>query len=345
VDFITALPKVELHLHLEGSLRPETMFRIAERNSVDLGAADAEALESRYDFKSFDDFLKLFLSGLDVMQTGEDFADITAALAAELRRHNVRYAEVTTTPYNHFRRGIAMADYVAGLDEGRRRAHADHGVELGWICDIPRELEPPDLGFTADLVTGTNAPQGVVALGLGGPEPGFPPHPFAVSFARARAAGLGAVPHAGETAGPESVWGAITELGAGRIGHGIRSLEDSALIARLIAESIPLEVSMTSNVRLGVVPDIASHPLPALLEAGVAVCLNTDDPAYFGTDISTELRLAHEVHGLEATALRQLQSTAVQHSFASDSLKAAISRELKNVVRESAPPISEGADR
>jgi adenosine deaminase len=312
------------------------MFRLAERNSVDLGAADAQALESRYQFDHFDDFLSLFLSGLNVIQTGEDFADITAALAAELSRHNVRYSEVTTTPYNHFRRGIAMEEYVEGLNEGRRCAAAEHGVELGWICDIPRELEPPELGFTADLVTGANAPTGVVALGLGGPEPGFPPQPFSTSFARAKAAGLGAVPHAGETAGPDSVWGAITALGADRIGHGIRSLEDPALIDHLVAESIPLEVSMTSNVRLGVVPDIASHPLPALLEAGVAVCLNTDDPAYFGTDISNELRLAHLVHGLDTAALCRLQSTAVRHSFASDSLKAAIDGEISAVMLQSA---------
>lgn len=330
-DFIAALPKVELHLHLEGSLRPRTMFRLAETNGVDLGVETPQGLESRYEFESFDDFLKLFIAGLDVIQTGADFVDITVALAAELAEQNVRYAEVTTTAYSHHRRGIPMADYVEGLNEGRRRAQVDYGVGLGWILDIPRELEPPDLGFTADLITGSYAPHGVVALGLGGPEPGFPPEQFAASFEQAKAAGLGSVPHAGETEGAASVWAAIRALGADRIGHGIRSLEDPQLIEDLVTEAIPLEISLSSNVSLKVVDDMASHPLPELLSRGVPVCLNTDDPAYFGTDLNTELRLAHEVHGLDEAALVSLQSTAVRHSLASDELKASISAELDAV--------------
>ena len=330
-DFIASLPKVELHLHLEGSLRPVTMLRLAERNGVDLGTDAASDLEERYRFASFDDFLRLFLTGLDVIQTGEDFADMTAALATELAEQNVRYAEVTTTPYNHFRRGIAVSDYVDGLNEGRRRARIEHGVELGWVCDIPRELEAPTLGFTADLITGRGAPAGAVALGLGGPEPGFPPELFAESFQRAKAAGLGSVPHAGETAGPESVWGAITALGADRIGHGVRSVDDPRLMKQLAAGDVALEVSMSSNVGLGVVADIASHPLPALLAAGVAVCLNTDDPAYFDTDLTKELELAHDVHGLGPSELIELQQAAVDHSFASDALKRSITDELESL--------------
>ncbi|MEE8331573.1 MAG: adenosine deaminase [Acidimicrobiia bacterium] len=327
--FLAALPKVELHLHLEGSLRPQTMFRLAEANGVDLDVETPEDLQARYEFESFDDFLRLFLTGLDVIRTGENFVDMTVALAAELSEQNVRYAEVTTTPYNHHRRGIPMADYVEGLNEGRRRAQVEHGVGLGWVCDIPRELEPSDLGFTADLVTGSHGPHGVVALGLGGPEPGFPPERFVDSFHRAKAAGLGSVPHAGETEGPASVWGAVKTLRADRIGHGIRSLEDPKLIDHLINESIPLEVSMSSNVALNLVADIAAHPLPELLSRGVPVCLNTDDPAYFGTDLNSELRLAHEIHGLDEAALVDLQSTAVRHSFASDELKTSMSAELE----------------
>jgi len=326
--FLAALPKVELHLHLEGSLRPQTMFRLAEASGVELGVESPEELEARYEFESFDDFLRLFISGLEVIRTGENFVDITVALAAELSEQNVRYAEVTTTPYSHYRRGIPMADYMEGLNEGRRRAQVEHGVGLGWVCDIPRELEPPGLGFTADLITGSHGPHGVVALGLGGPETGFPPELFVDSFERAKAAGLGSVPHAGETEGPASVWGAVKTLQADRIGHGIRSLDDPELIDHLINESIPLEVSMSSNVGLKVVADIASHPLRELLSRGVPVCLNTDDPAYFGTDLTTELRLAHEVHGLEVEELVELQSTAVRHSFASDELKVSINAEL-----------------
>ena len=291
LDDIAALPKVELHLHLEGSLRPATMLSLAERHDFDLAADSAEELTAQYRFGSFDAFLRLFMQGLEVLKDGEDFTTATVELAKELAAQNVRYAEVTTTPYNHHRRGIAMVEYVSGLNEGRRRAREDHGVELGWICDIPRELEDPDLGFTVELITGPGAPDGVVALGLGGPEVGFPAEWFAGSFARAKAAGLGSVPHAGETVGPESVWGAIRALGADRIGHGVRSVEDPELLGYLVEHAIPLEVSMTSNVLLGVAPSIEDHQIRPLLDAGVTVTLNTDDPAYFSTDLNRELQL------------------------------------------------------
>ena len=324
---VETLPKVELHLHLEGSLRPATVFALAERNGVDLGVATEAELTAQYRFGSFDDFLRLFLQGLTVLQTAADFATATESLAIELAAQNVRYAEVTTTPFNHHRRGIAMEDYVDGLDEGRRLAR-DRGVELGWICDIPRELEQPDREFTADLITGPSAPDGVVAIGLGGPEVGFPAEWFAGSFERARAAGLGSVPHAGETVGPESVWAAIRSLHADRIGHGVRAVEDPTLLVYLAENALVLEVSMTSNVLLGVAPSIEEHQLPRLLAAGVPVTLNTDDPAYFNTDLNSELRLAHEAHGLTIEELTRLQRNALEASFAPDGVKAAVRSEL-----------------
>ncbi len=328
LDEIAALPKVELHLHLEGSLRPATMFALAERHAFDLGADSAEELTAQYRFGSFDAFLRLFIQGLEVLKDGEDFTIATVELAKELAAQKVRYAEVTTTPFNHHRRGIEMRDYVSGLNEGRRRAREDHGVELGWICDIPRELEDPDLGFTVDLITGPQAPDGVVALGLGGPEIGFPAELFEASFSRAKAAGLGSVPHAGETVGPESVWGAIHALGADRIGHGVRSVEDPSLIDYLVEHAIPLEVSMTSNVLLGVAPSIEDHQIRPLLNAGVTVTINTDDPAYFSTDLTTELHLAHEVHGVSVDELRQIQQVATEASFASPEVKRSVLAEL-----------------
>jgi len=328
LDDIAALPKVELHLHLEGSLRPATMLSLAERHDFDLGVESAEELTAQYQFGSFDAFLRLFMQGLEVLKDGEDFTTATVELARELATQNVRYAEVTTTPYNHHRRGIDMADYVSGLNEGRRRARQDHGVELSWTCDIPRELEEPDAGFTVDLITGPQAPEGVVALGLGGPEVGFPAGWFAASFEQAKAAGLGSVPHAGETVGAESVWAAIRDLRADRIGHGVRSVEDPALLGYLVEHAIPLEVSMTSNVLLGVAPSIEDHQLRPLLDAGVTVTLNTDDPAYFGTDLTRELQLAHDVHGLSVADLQEMQRTAIRSSFAPAEVKESVLAEL-----------------
>ena len=325
---IADLPKVELHLHLEGSLRPDTMFELARRHQIHLGADSAEDLMGRYRFGSFDSFLELFIQGLEVLQTAEDFTLAVTALATELAAQRVRYAEVTTTPFNHHRRAISMAAYVAGLDEGRRQARAEHGVEINWVCDIPRELEDPASEFTVDLITGADAPEGVVALGLGGPEAGFPPELFADSFGRAQAAGFGSVPHAGETVGPASVWGAIRSLHADRIGHGVRAVEDPALLSHLAEHGIPLEVSMTSNVLLGVSPSIEQHQIGALLEAGVKVTLNTDDPAYFGTTLTRELELAHQIHNLSLPQLAEMQRTAIDVSFAPADVKQRISREL-----------------
>jgi adenosine deaminase len=304
------------------------MFRLAQRHQIDLGAQSAEELLDRYRFGSFDAFLDLFIQGLAVLRTGEDFTLAVVALARELAEQRVRYAEITTTPFNHHRRGIPMEDYVAGLDEGRRLARVDHDVEISWICDIPRELEDPESRFTVDLITGPGAPQGVVALGLGGPEVGFPPELFANSFSRAKAAGLGSVPHAGETVGPASVWGAIRSLHADRIGHGVRAVEDPELLSHLAGRGIPLEVSMTSNVLLGVSPGIEQHQIRALLDAGVKVTLNTDDPAYFSTTLTRELELAHEIHNLSLPELTEMQQTAIEVSFASAAVKQRIRAEL-----------------
>ena len=319
-DFIAGLPKCELHLHLEGSLRPDTMFALAQRNGIELERA---SLDRRYEFSNFDDFLQLFLLGLRVLRTGEDFADAVVALAAELGEQNVRYAEVTTTAFSHDKRGLAMSEYAAGLNEGRRIARERHGVELGWVIDIPREIEGPESSFTVDFVTGPHAPEGIVGMGLGGPEPGNPPEPYEKVFAKARAAGLRSLPHAGETEGAASVRGAVEKLGAERIGHGVNAIHDPSVIDLLRERDVHLEVSVTSNVALKVVPDVASHPLPRLIEAGLSVGVNTDDPAYFSTTLNDELLLVASTFGLGRAGLVELQRSAFRASSLPDERKRA----------------------
>ena len=325
-EFVRELPKCELHLHLEGSLRLPTIERLAARNAVDVG--DRRYLERRYHFDGFKEFITLFGLGLDVMRTGEDFADVADALATELAEQHVRYAEVTTTAYSHERRGIPVKDYRDGLDEGRRRARA-RGVEIAWVVDIPRELEPPDAHFTASFLTGTQAPEGVVAIGLGGPEYGSDPRKYADSFSIARAAGLRSVPHAGEMDGPDSVWGALEALHADRIGHGIRAIEDDALVEHLARTQIPLEVSLSSNVLLGACTSLAEHQVRELVHRGVVVTFNTDDPAYFSTTLADELIAARDLLDLDAGAMRRLQLTAIEHSFAPPDLKSAVRAEVE----------------
>lgn len=323
---LTALPKCELHVHLEGSLRPDTMRALAARHDTSIH----EDLGKAYEFGSFDEFVRLFMLGLSLLRDAEDFCAATVALATELAAQNVRYVEVTTTAFSHARRGVPVEEYVAGLDEGRRRA-GEMGVELAWVIDIPRSLEPPDSGFTADLLLSGRAPAGVVGIGLGGPEVGHPPNLYEASFRRAKAAGLLSLPHAGETAGADDMWQAVDLLEADRIGHGVRCLEDPRLVEHLATTGLPLEVCITSNLLLGVAPSVEEHPIRRLREAGVRLSVNTDDPGYFSTTLSDELGLAAGLLGSDEVV--GLVEDAFACSALDGSRRAALLAELRAAIR------------
>lgn len=329
--WIVALPKVELHLHLEGSMTPTTVGMLAERHGIDTTGIWPDGLPERFSFDGFPDFARQFQFGLKLLRTGADLEAIIVALAADLAAHNVRYAEVTSTVYTHLTAGLAAADYGAALTAGRRRAAAEYGVALAWVIDVPRDLEMPGSTVTIDFLESPHCPDGTIAIGLGGYEVGFPPEPYADVFARARALGLASLPHAGETEGPASIVGALDQLGARRIGHGVRCLEDPELVARLRDTGVPLEVCPTSNVLLHVVDTIEAHPLRALLDAGLNVSLNTDDPGMFATDISTELQLAHTHHGVSRGDLRDLQLAALDASLLAGPARGAIETELRGL--------------
>ncbi|MHB8618082.1 MAG: adenosine deaminase [Chloroflexota bacterium] len=327
-DAIARMPKVELHLHLEGSLRPATLFTLAERNGKNLGVADADSLLTLYTFTDFGDFARLFRTGLDVLRSADDFSYATVALAAELAEQRVRYAEITTTPFQHSSRGVPLAEYAEGLNNGRRLAESEYGVAISWICDISRESEPAESTVALDLILGPNCPDGVIGLGLGGFEVGYPAEIFQEPFAKARAAGFASLPHAGETVGADSVRTAVRVLKANRIGHGVRCLEDDGVVAELIDKGIPLEVCQTSNVKLGVAASHDRHPLPELLARGLLVTLNTDDPAYFATNLNSELNLAYETHGVSVPRLGRMQDVAMAVSYAPDAVRESFAREL-----------------
>ena len=326
------LPKVELHVHLEGSMSVATVRQLTERHGVDPTPIWPDGFPDAFSFGGFPDFARQFFYGLALLRTGADLATITDDLAATLSAQNVRYAEITTTAYTHFmhrddRAGMSGSEYREGLDEGRRRAAA-RGVEIGWVIDIPRDLEMPDQTVTIEYLESDRTPDGLVAIGLGGYEVGFPAAPYAEHFARARAIGLPAVPHAGETEGPDSVRQAVEQLGAVRIGHGVRCLEDPSLVETLVEDGIMLEVCPTSNDLLQVVDRLEDHPLPQLLEAGLRVCLNTDDPGWFATDLVTELEIASDLFGIDRAQHTAMQLDAIDASFmsteAGGSLKAEI---------------------
>ncbi len=325
--FIAALPKVELHVHLVGSASIQTVLDLARRKPEAGVPTDEATLRKFYEFTDFAHFIDVYITVNSLLVSGADIELLVVGLARDLASQNVRYAEVTVTPHSHLLAGIPAEDVVAGLAAGRRRALAEHSVALNWIFDIPGELGPESGLATAKFVL-DHQPEGTVAFGLGGPEIGFPRELFKESFDLARAAGLRSAPHAGETTGPESVWSAIQVLGAERIGHGINAAKDPELLDYLGEHRIPLEVSPTSNICTGAVKSLDDHPLPALLDAGLVVTLNTDDPGMFHTTLNREYEIAHEQFGLDAAALAELTRNAARVAFCSDNQRRALLAEI-----------------
>lgn len=296
--FIRTMPKVELHVHLEGSIRPETLLELAVRNDVELPARSVEELRDWYAFKDFDHFVEVYLAAASCIRTPEDVERIAADFLDGQAEQNVLHSEVTyTASTQRMLSGIPLDDQLDAINRARATAEREHGVTMSLTIDYPRHLDPAEFVGVAHWAV-DNMSRGVTALGLGGPEVGFPPGLFRRAFDVAREAGLPSVPHAGETEGAESIRGALRELHAVRIGHGVRCLEDADLVAELRERQIPLEVCPTSNVCLKVAPSFAEHPLPRLLDAGLYVTLNSDDPPMFGTTLTEEYLKAVDAFGL-----------------------------------------------
>jgi aminodeoxyfutalosine deaminase len=283
-------PKIELHVHLEGTMRAATLLQIARRNGVALPADSVEGLASLYEFRDFAHFIQTWMLTTGALRTDRDFRQVVVDYAAEAASHGAVYLEGIFSPAEPAGRGVSWDEVFTGYCDGAQEAREQHGVHVRLTPDIPRGLPVEAARLTAEHAV-AYAGRGIVGLGLGGLEAEFPPEPFAPAFALARDGGLPAVPHAGEAAGPVSIRGALDALRAVRIRHGIRAVEDPALLAELADRGIVLDVCPTSNVATGVVADLASHPLPALVAAGVRCSVSTDDPAMFGTEYRAAAQL------------------------------------------------------
>jgi adenosine deaminase len=277
---VAALPKAELHLHIEGTLEPELALELSARNGVALPYSDPAALRRAYSFSDLGSFLALYYECMAVLRTAEDFSDLAAAYLARATADGVRRVEMFFDPQVHLSRGVPLSEVIGGLRKAADRSAETGGPEVGLIACFLRDRGPADAARTLDALA-DHAGQ-LLAVGLDSAEVGYPPGDFAAVFATARGLGLHGVAHAGKEGPPEYVWQAIDLLGVARVDHGIRSVEDPALLRRLAADGTALTVCPLSNVRLRCVPTIAAHPLPTLLDAGVKVTVNSDDPAYFG---------------------------------------------------------------
>lgn len=331
--YLRAAPKAELHVHLEGSTQPATLFDLAQRNGVALPVRDEAELREWFAFRDFHHFIEVYVAITRCLRTVEDYEQIVVDFGREMARQRIRYAEVTFSPSTHQALGIPHEVWFTGLAQGRRRIRQELGVEVNWVFDLVRNpVLTGDVHARADYTTAVaieGQAEGVVALGLGGLEACSPPEPFAPYFARALAAGLHSDPHAGELAGPESVWGALRALQAERLGHGVRAGEDPALVAYLAEHAIPIEVNPTSNLRLGVYPSYAEHPLPRLLAAGVPLTVNSDDPPLFNTTLTDELLLLPKVFGLDLATIDALLLNGVRQSFLPEERKARLLAEFE----------------
>jgi aminodeoxyfutalosine deaminase len=318
--YIVAVPKAELHVHLEGSIQPATLLTLAQRNGVQLPVQNVADLQNWFTFRDFNHFIEIYFEISSCLKTSEDYELIAYEFGAKMAQQHVLYAEVTFSPSTHqFSLGIPFDTFFSGLTRGRLRAQKEFGVEIRWVFDIVRDI--PDEMYNrrraeytlAVALEGMN--NGVVALGLGGGEVGNPPEKYAKWFEKAREAGLHSTPHAGETVGPSSVWGAVRVLGAERLGHGVRSIEDPDLVAYLAEQHILIEVCPTSNVRLGVYADLIAHPLPDLYYAGVPVSINSDDPPLFNTTLNEEIKLLMDPFNFEINAINEILLNGVRYSF------------------------------
>jgi aminodeoxyfutalosine deaminase len=280
-------PKIELHVHLEGTVRPSTLLEIARRNDYPLPADTVEGLAEIYEFRDFEHFIEIWILTTNALCTPEDFRQVVVDYAAEAGAHGCVYLEGIFSPAERVRRGVSWDEIFSGYCDGAQEAERLHGVTVRLTPDIFRGATLDE----AEAVVRHSAAyrdRGVVGVGLGGLEARYPPELYAPAFELARSEGLGSVPHAGEHAGPESIRGALEALGADRIRHGIRAVEDHALVEELAARGIVCDVSPISNVRTGAVRSLAEHPLPELVAAGVGCSISTDDPAMFDTDLTRE---------------------------------------------------------
>ena len=284
-------PKIELHVHLEATVRPETLLEIARRNDYPLPANTVEGIAELYRYRDFHHFMEVWVLTTNALQRERDFQQMVVAYAADAKTHGAAYIEGIFTPAERSRRGVNWQEVFEGVCAGAQEAREEHGVEVRLTPDIPR-------GYTLEEAFATvrwasrYRERGVVGVGLGGLEAEFPPEPYEPAFALAKDEGLGSVPHAGEVAGPPSVRGALDALGADRLRHGIRAADDPGLVREIAGRGTVLDVCPLSNLRTGAVARLEDHPLPQLVAAGVDCSISTDDPVMFDTDLSRDYAAA-----------------------------------------------------
>jgi adenosine deaminase len=332
-ETILAMPKTELHIHLEGTISPETLWSLSRRNGVALPVASLEALRGMYEFEDFDKFIKTWLAMCSCLKADRDYEEMVEGWALECERQNIRYAELHFTPYNHEKFGIGGERALDIVARRLMEAEALGGPVARLILDIPSEAAPESGEYTVSLLERLENPI-VVAMGLGGPEKGYPRSDFAKYFERARRAGYPVVAHAGETGGPEHVRQAVLELGARRVQHGVAAVEDASVLSLLAQRRVCCDVALTSNAYLTPYADISRHPIKRMIAARVPVTISTDDPPFFGTDLIREYERARSEVGLDLRSLWEINLNGLRYGLADVATRRRLMREFQAAGRE-----------
>ena len=339
---IAAIPKAELHVHIEGTFEPDQIFAFAQRNGVKLKYPDVETLRAAYRFTDLQSFLDLYYAAMDALRTERDFEELAIAYLRRASAQNVMHAEIFFDPQAHTQRGIPFEAVIDGLWSALSRSERDFGITTKLIACFLRDLSAESAMQTLEAVLPFQ--ERIVAVGLDSAELGNPPRKFLSVFDRARANGLLTVAHAGEEGPPEYVWSALDDLKVSRVDHGVRSMEDLRLVQRLRETRMPLTVCPLSNVRLRVVPALADHPLARMLEAGLAATVNSDDPAYFGGYAGENFAQSAAALNLSDDQVLTLARNSIEASFIDDAQKRDYLHRIE-AFAEGAPGVTSGPAR
>lgn len=323
---LKVMPKVEIHIHLEGATSPKTIWEMAQRHKIQLPVKTLKEWRSFYEFQDFEHFIEVYKIATNCMRTPEDFMDMVEDFLSRQSKQNIQYSEAYFSPQLHLNRGLTQSDLLNALEKGAEVGYQKYGSKVRFICDIGREITENLDKVLPFALAGRERNNLFIGLGVGGIEVGYPPKQFASIFAEAREQGLHVVAHAGETAGPESIWGALRSLKAERIGHGIRALESTDLIDYLRSRQTPLEVCPNSNYRLNLIDSDQPHPIRKLFDTGVNVTINSDDPPMFSTDLNNEYTtLAYQ--GFTWEELWKLNLNTLKASFLPETEKVTLRTE------------------
>lgn len=321
-EFIKRIPKAELHCHLEGSIRPATLLKLAARHGIELPFQDEEGAKKFYEFTSLNQFLGIFALACGTLKTAEDFETITEDLGADSAEQSISYREMFFTYAYHERRGVPWEEVIEGIAAGRKANMERYGVEMWFIADIDRTTDPEDGVRLVEMAYASREKAGIVGIGLDSQEIGYPASRHKLAFRRATELGLRRVAHAGEDVGPESIWDALNSLAVERIDHGVHSIEDDKLVAHLVQTQIPLTVCPISNIALKVFPDMASHPIKRLMDVGVLVTVNSDDPPMFHSNVIDNYVQVVDTFDLAADEVERLARSSFQAAFMDEATRA-----------------------